>query len=56
MVVAVVLPCHESKSAANRDVEEDDAEDLGSDEDISIVLVYNNDHMETIAYIDDIKH
>ena len=50
MVVAVVIPSHETKSAANRDVAEaslyfPDEEDLGTDvEEISAVLVYNNDH------------
>ena len=50
MVVAVVLPSLESKSATNRDIDEaslyfPEEEDLGTEvEDISIVLVYNSDH------------
>ena len=47
MVVAVVLPSLESKSATNRDIDEaslyfPEEEDLGTEvADISIVLVYN---------------
>ena len=49
MVVAVVLPSLESKSATNRDIDEASLyfpeEDLGTEvADISIVLVYNSDH------------
>ena len=50
MVVAVVLPSLESKSATNRDIDEaslyfPEEEDLGTEvADISIVLVYNSDH------------
>ena len=50
MVVAVVPPSHDVKSATNRDVDEaslcfPEEADLGTEiEDISIVLVYNNDH------------
>lgn len=49
-MVAVVLPSHEQKSAANRDVDEvslyfPEEEDLGTEiDDIGVVLVYNNDH------------
>ena len=50
MVVVVVLPSHETKSASNRDTDEaslyfPEEADLGTEvEDISIVLVYNSDH------------
>ena len=50
MVVAVVLPSHESRSAQNRDVAEatlyfPEEKDLGTEiQDIPIILVYNNDH------------
>ena len=50
VVVAVVLPSHEQRSAANRDVDEvslyfPEETDLGTEiDDIGVVLVYNNDH------------
>ena len=50
MVVAVVLPSLETKSATNKDIDETslyfpEEADLGTEvEDISIVLVYNSDH------------
>ena len=50
MVVAVVLPSLETKSASNRDIDEaslyfPEEADLGTEvEDISTVLVYNSDH------------
>ena len=46
MVIAVVIPSHESRSATNRDVAEANLYfPEGTEiEDIPILLVYNNDH------------
>ena len=50
MVIAVVIPSHETRSATNRDVAEaslyfPEGGDIGTEiEDIPIILVYNNDH------------
>ena len=50
MVIAVVIPSFDTRTAANRDVAEanlffPEGNDIGTDMvDIPIVLVYNNDH------------